>query len=324
MNQIFIFILLIGFISQRVYSQRKFNTTAYALSRPCLWSSCNVTGYSIGNPAYILDCCALQLPLNYAQPNQTIPISMSRLSLNQTNQSQNTIVMLSGEPVSKWGTNGLNQFSITNTAHDVSIQIESYEATNPGRVCLFAVSYETLSTDRFLQMYPTVVQASVMDGVFGPLTSSDSRAPLLTNVATIQFQSYCRLQIKCNQYFSAKESPVDVLKTILNQILRSMFLDWVTDAGRYFDRTIVPAVIYCLNRCNANDVTVLKFFFQNTAAITAAVLLVILFSSVLSYNIVQSEIWLAMNETEIDETTYDDWRDSTIMTLTRPSNFFKF
>ncbi|CAF4574218.1 unnamed protein product, partial [Rotaria magnacalcarata] len=29
-----------------------------------------------------------------------------------------------------------------------------------------------------------------------------------------------------------------------------------------------------------------------------------------------------MNETEIDETTYDDWRDSTIMRLTRPSNFF--
>ncbi|CAF5178536.1 unnamed protein product, partial [Rotaria magnacalcarata] len=99
-----------------------------------------------------------------------------------------------------------------------------------------------------------------------------------------------------------------------------MFLDLVTDAGHYFDRTIVLAVIYRLNRCNANDITVLKFFLQNTATITAAVLPVILFSSVLSYNIVQSEIWLAMNETEIDETTYDDWRDSTIMTLTRPSN----
>ncbi|CAF2995438.1 unnamed protein product [Rotaria socialis] len=398
MNQIFTIILLIGFISQRVYSQTTFNATAYALSHPCLWTTCNVTGFSIGNPAYILDCCTLQLPLNYAQPNQTIPISMSRLSPNQTNQSQNTVVMLSGGPggsgwnlfsiasiilqtipgitvilpdhrgtglssvlscddygsqdisaacitylVSKWGTNGLNQFSITNAAHDVSVQIQSYQATNPGRVGLFAVSYGTLWADRFLQIYPTVVQASVMDGVFDPLTSSDSRAPLLTDAATVQFLSYCRLQIKCNQYFSAEKSPVDVLKTILKQvdlnqqkcikenfanyqltsyILRNMFLTLITDAGQYFARTIVPAVIYRLNRCNADDITVLKFFFQNTATLTTTAMPAILFSSVLSYNIVQSETWLAMNESEIDETTYNDWRDSTIMTLTRPSNFF--
>ncbi|CAF2215951.1 unnamed protein product, partial [Rotaria magnacalcarata] len=244
---------------------------------------------------------------------------------------------------SKWGTNGLNQFSITNAAHDVSVQIQSYQATNPGRVGLFAVSYGTLWADRFLQIYPTVVQASVMDGVFDPLTSSDSRAPLLTDAATVQFLSYCRLQIKCNQYFSAEESPVDVLKTILKQvdlnqqkcikenfanyqltsyILRNMFLTLVTDAGQYFARTIVPAVIYRLNRCNADDITVLKFFFQNTATLTTTALPAILFSSVLSYNIVQSETWLAMNESEIDETTYNDWRDSTIMTLARPSNFF--
>ncbi|CAF3128378.1 unnamed protein product [Rotaria socialis] len=112
---------------------------------------------------------------------------MFRLSLNQTNQSQNTTVMLSGGPggldwnfftiasiivqaapgitiilpdhrgpvlssalncgnygledisatcitysVSKWGTNELNQFSITNAAHDVSVQIQVYQATNPG------------------------------------------------------------------------------------------------------------------------------------------------------------------------------------------------
>ncbi|CAF4819984.1 unnamed protein product, partial [Rotaria socialis] len=103
--------------------------------------------------------------------------------------------------LSKWGREGINQFSVTSAAHDLSIQIQSYQTDNPGRVGVLAVSYGTLWLDRFLQIYPTVVQASVMDGVFNPITSSNSRADLLTSGVTWQFLDYCQRQPECSKNF---------------------------------------------------------------------------------------------------------------------------
>lgn len=46
--------------------------------------------------------------------------------------------------------------------------------------------------------------------------------------------------------------------------IRNVFFDLINGAELYMDRTVIPAVIYRLNRCNADDVTALKFFFRTT------------------------------------------------------------
>ncbi|CAF1239494.1 unnamed protein product [Rotaria magnacalcarata] len=393
------YVLLISLISQDINCETTpFNATTYALTHHCVWLSCNVSGYPSVYGGYSVQCCALQVPLNYANPDRTITISMTRLSPQQSTNVTNTLFMLSGGPggsgwnlfynalgsipsslgmtiilpdhrgtglstaltcddngsqtvdsacitylLSKWGREGINQFSITSAAHDLSVQIQSYKIDKPGRITIFAVSYGTLWLDRFLQIYPTVVQASVMDGVFNPITRSNSRADLLTSGVTWQFLDYCQRQPACSNYFPAKESAAITLQKILNEVdlktqiciniyfshyrftsnnLRNLFLDMVNDGTRYMDRTIVPAVIYRLNRCSLDDVTVLTYFFEYTATTAASTYPILLFSKALAYNIGQSEMWLALNETDIDEKTFNDWHTSTIMSLLYAPNYF--
>ncbi|CAF4705829.1 unnamed protein product, partial [Rotaria socialis] len=180
--------------------------------------------------------------------------------------------------------------------------------------------------------------------VFNPITSSNSRADLLTSGVTWQFLDYCQRQPECSKNFLPDLPAPMMLHKILKQLksnkqkcikkyfsqykltpnkLRNVFLDLVNDGTRYMDRTIVPAVIYRLNRCNLDDVTVLTYFFNHTATTAASEYPILLFSRALAYNIGQSEMWLAVNETEIDEQTFNDWHASTIMSLNYAPNYFK-
>ncbi|CAF1941729.1 unnamed protein product [Rotaria magnacalcarata] len=117
--------------------------------------------------------------------------------------------------LSKWGREGINQFSITSAAHDLSVQIQSYKIDKPGRITIFAVSYGTLWLDRFLQIYPTVVQVSVMDGVFTPITNSNSRADLLTCAVTWDILNHCQFQSECSKNFPPDLPALMMLHKIL-------------------------------------------------------------------------------------------------------------
>lgn len=66
----------------------------------CLWSDCNVTEFMPLIENYFVDCCQLEVPLNYAKVNGTkIVISMTRLTpLNATHATRNTLFFLTGGP----------------------------------------------------------------------------------------------------------------------------------------------------------------------------------------------------------------------------------
>ncbi|CAF3528716.1 unnamed protein product [Rotaria socialis] len=144
------------------------------------------------------------------------------------NGSQNISVACIKYLLSKWGTHGLDQFSITAAAHDLSVQIQSYQADYTGRVGVFAVSYGTLWLDRFLQIYPNVVQSAVMDGVFNPIITSDSRTDPLTNSVGEDFLDHCQLQPSCSQFFSTEEptNPATVVSSDLPVLLHSQVLNY--------------------------------------------------------------------------------------------------
>ncbi|CAF3910527.1 unnamed protein product [Rotaria sordida] len=370
------------------------NTTEYALGHRCVWSTCNVTGYPSIYREYKLDCCTLSVPLNYARPNRSITISMSRLSPLQSTSQNNTLFILMGGPgasgwnllksaallipaqlgltiilpdhrgtglstvlgcgdndlqtittgcitylISKWDIEGLNQFSITAAAHDLSVQIQVYQADHPGRISIYAVSYGTLWLDRFLQIYPTSIPSAIMDGVINPILASVSRYDLLASNVGLQFLAYCQLQPECHSYFPTDQPPYVMLYRILAELdtnkqqcikeyfneyqinsetLRNLFFKMIQSGETYMDRTVIPAVIFRLNRCNIEDVKVLNFFFRSSLNKTDETETKengpgFLNSKVLYLNIIQSERWLAPNESEIDKETVLAWHRSTLM-----------
>ena len=335
-------LLLVSAILQNTESQSdavgvSFNTTAYARDHRCAWSPCNVPGFSTPYFNYTLDCCTLQVPLNYAKPDRNISIAMSRLTPSQPTGMNNTLFALAGGPggsgwgllqiivklipatsgitiilpdhrgtgwstalgcddnmsqnvttdcvsylISKWGVEGLNQFSVTAAAHDLSVQVQAYQADNPGRVAVYGVSYGTFWLDRFLQIYPALVQSAIMDGILSPIMSSISRYELWASSVGSQFLSFCLSEPHCSQYFPAKQPPHIMLYNMLKEIdsnshrcindhftkyrisadtIRNLFFGLINGADLYMERTVIPAVIYRLNRCSAEDVPVLSFFF---------------------------------------------------------------
>lgn len=68
---------------------------------------------------------------------------------------------------SRWAAEGLNQFSITCAAHDLAIQIEASQSS--GGKAILGISYGTYWLNRFLSIYPNLVQAAVMDIPVHPL-----------------------------------------------------------------------------------------------------------------------------------------------------------
>lgn len=400
MRRLFLFAVLMTSVFQYSNCQPNLTTTtinitSFSLVQRCVWTKCNVPGFPSLFFNYSLECCMLQVPLNYARPNRSISISLSRLTPPKLANGTNTLAILMGGPggtawavleaivqlipatygiiliipdhrgtglssplscddtgsqnvtvdcisylTTKWSVEGLNQFSTTAAAHDLAVQIQSYQAEYTGRISIYGMSYGTFWLDRFLQIYPTLVQSAIMDGVVNHLMSSISRYEMQSSITGSQFLSYCQLQPECNQYFPANQPPDVMLRNILFDIdsnnqkciknnltlfqitsdkLRNLLFELIQSSERYMDRTVVPAVIYRLNRCNTEDVTVLNFFFRTVLQTIQSTRNELnspdfAFSSLaLQYNIVQSEMWLNLNESEIDKETIFAWHQSAIV-----------
>jgi len=223
----------------------------------------------------------------------------------------------------------LNQFSTTSAAHDLSIQIQASQSL--GRISILAVSYGTYWLNRFLTIYPNLVQAAVMDSVVHPLLHSFSMYRVRAASVALQFLGFCHYQIECLQHFP-NEPPAIMLYNILQEIdsneqqcikkyfvnynltsstVKSIFFSMFQSAINYYDRTVIPAVIFRLNRCSKDDVIALDFFFKSQDLSSNSSLESsssdpngsVLNSNALYYNIAFSELWLYLNQSEVDQQT---------------------
>ncbi|CAF3430599.1 unnamed protein product [Rotaria sp. Silwood2] len=254
------------------------------------------------------------------------------------NGSQNITAACIPYLISRWGSEGLKQFSITAAAHDIAVQIQYYQSIFPGRVAIYGVSYGTIWLDRFLQIYPNLVQSAIMDSVVNPLLFSVSQYDLWPSSIAMRFLAYCQFQIECNQHFPVDEPPHFMLSRLLRELdgnkqncannylskyqltaekLRNILSRLVGSSEQYFDSTVIPAIIFLLNRCNEEDVTALKFFFETSFKLEEITNEVnpppLLVSLVLGFHITQSELWLALDQDEVDNVTILAWHKSTII-----------
>jgi pimeloyl-ACP methyl ester carboxylesterase len=118
----------------------------------------------------------------------------------------------------RWEIEGLHQLSITVAAHDLSLQIQSYQIDHPVRVSIYGLSYGTQWLDRFLQICPTLVQSAVMDGVVNRCLSSVSRYDISVSDVGSQFLTYCQMQLECSQHFPVYQLPYIMLYRILTEL----------------------------------------------------------------------------------------------------------
>lgn len=368
-----------------------FNTQEYALTHPCHWSTCESLPAEHMN--YTITCCILQVPLNYAKPNQSsISISMIRLSPSNIT-SNNSLFVLSGGPgeaalnllvivaqlvpaeygvtliapdhrgtgfstplgcdnqnsqtitadcitylKNRWTIEGLNQFTTTSAAHDLAIQIQATQSV--GQISFLGVSYGSYWLNRFLTIYPNlVVHTAVMDSPVNPLLHAFSLYNIRASAMATQYLTYCHYQIACIKHFPTS-SPVMMLHQILQEIdanqqkcintyltkynLTSTSIKMVFFKLFQFtttDGTVLPAIIFRLNRCNEEDLIALNFFFktQSSSTVSSKQLLskatepFVAFSTVLYNNIGFSELWLYLNQSDVDQQMLNIWQNSTLI-----------
>ncbi|CAF4471095.1 unnamed protein product [Rotaria sp. Silwood2] len=334
-----------------------FDTHAFGKTHPSVWSTCE--GLPSEEQNYTVSCCTLQVPLNYAQPNQSsILISMVRLS--PSNPNNNSLFVLNSGPdesglglVSvinqlipieygitiifpdhrgagfsnplgcdnqnsqiiimnyieylrdRWTVEELNQFSTTSATHDLAIQIEASQSM--GRKTILGVSYD---------IYPNLVESTVMDSSLNPLLHAFTMYHIRAASVAWQFLTYCHYQIEFFKYL-----PNDPPAIMLYKILQEIDSDNQTSAN-YYDRTVIPAVIYRLNLCNKEDVAALYFCFKAQGLSSASssnessssdVNSPVLNSDALYYNIAFSELWLYFIQSDIDQQTLNALQNSLII-----------
>ncbi|CAF4653643.1 unnamed protein product [Rotaria sp. Silwood1] len=150
------------------------------------------------------------LALQQANLKQNIPIEMQASEgfvtvhhrydvLQRMNAKMPSII---AKDANAKGIEGLNQFSITAAAHDLSVQIRYYQSIVSGRVSVYSFSYGTMWLDRFRQIYPNLVH----------------HYDLWTSSVASKFLGYCQFQSECNQYFPADEPPQIMLSKIRKEL----------------------------------------------------------------------------------------------------------
>jgi hypothetical protein len=121
-----------------------------------------------------------------------------------------------------------------------------------------------------------------MDSPVHPLLHSASMYNVRAASVALEFLSYCHYQTECLQHFPS-DPPAIMLYKILREMdsnqqncintyftkykltsttIKAIFFSLFQSAINYYDRTVIPAVIFRLNRCNSDDVVALDFFFK--------------------------------------------------------------
>ncbi len=170
----------------------------------------------------------------------------------------------------QWG-DSLYLFTTTGASYDIHNLIEATREPND-KVYLYGVSYGTYWAHRFLQIFPDAVDGVVLDSVCAPgACVGDQYDAAFNNVGKVFFDlcgkdKLCSSKLgadpwkflgdlfaksdsgqHCKEFF-LKLPPIQ-LKMLFAQLLKQFQL-----------RSVIPAIAYRLNRCDAGDLKVLNQF----------------------------------------------------------------
>ncbi|CAI5703756.1 hypothetical protein KXD40_008914 [Peronospora effusa] len=188
----------------------------------------------------------------------------------------------------------LASFSITSAATDVATFISDF--TNGLNTIVCGLYSGTVIVERLIHLSPPEVTGYVLDGVSAISGAPQDKSPLYTawdfdfGEVGDTFLALCAKISECNERFESKSLPAtlqDVItqfdenpKSTCAALVSDLNRDWSSEPASYILRralsailadtslrTIIPPVVYRLNRCEPKDISVLKHFFKVSKAV---------------------------------------------------------
>ncbi|KAG6943546.1 hypothetical protein JG688_00017553 [Phytophthora aleatoria] len=179
----------------------------------------------------------------------------------------------------------LSSFSMTSAAMDMATFISDY--SNGADTVVYAVSYGTALVERLIHLDPPEVTGYVLDGVATSSGTSKEFEYFSTWDADFgdvgdAFLALCATQSECGGQFVSNSLPV-TLQNVITQFdndakstCAALLSDVSSEPASYILRrvlgsllqstklrTLIPPIVYRLNRCASNDVEILTHFFTN-------------------------------------------------------------
>lgn len=187
---------------------------------------------------------------------------------------------------------GLAFFSATDAARDVG-ELIAFTKKPSEQVYLFGVSYGTRWAHRYLQQYPTQANGVVFDSILGETPDWFQFDQHIDAAAHAIFDA-CKTDAYCSGKLGA--DPWGFLGALMTKLdtghcpvvqkddYRSL-LSFMLQAG-FANRSLLPALAYRIDRCDATDQTVI----QNLLSFAAANSGIQYFSGALHFNVVAGEL----------------------------------
>lgn len=209
------------------------------------------------------------------------------------------------ELVSNWGAD-LAHFDTTNAAHDLGWLIE--RTREPDQIVhVHGGSYGTYWAHRYLQIFPDQADGVSMLGVVSPDYSFTRYDESFETVGRA-FMEACGADVLCSSKLGSGTEPVTRMEQVMDDIeaghcaeavaagldrttLRAFFGKML--GYMYYERVLIPATVYRLERCSVDDVAALQSLAVNAPDPLAGLLNDGLFSRVINHNIKFGEMYHA-------------------------------
>ena len=222
----------------------------------------------------LLDCVAMQTNTNTSSPGNMAELSQ--------------VSACAQELEKKYG--DLSSFSVTSAAMDVATFISDH--TNDRDTIVFGLNYGTVLVERLIHLNPPKVTGYVLDGTATISGASRDKTPYSSlsdsdyGEVGDAFLALCATTSECNKRFVSKSLPA-TLRDLINHfdenpkstcaaLVSDLNRDRSSDPASYVlrqilaylllyaeARTLIPPVVYRLNRCDSNDVDVMSIFYKN-------------------------------------------------------------
>lgn len=149
--------------------------------------------------------------------------------------------------------------------------MSSLKETSNLKMFLFGVSYGSFWSSRFLQIFPNFIDAVVLDGVAPPQQLEFVTYDYYSNNVGIMGLNLCKKNPTCSTKIPDPESSLkttfkhieqrefcqDAIGALTSERLKRLFFQFIAATQ---NKVLIPSLLFRINRCNAQDVTILKHF----------------------------------------------------------------
>ena len=187
----------------------------------------------------------------------------------------------------EWGEN-IKMFSTTNAARDIH-EVLKRSKEEGKKVFIWGTSYGTYWLLRYLQLYPNVVDGVILDSICTPGHCYLDNYDKWNDMVGTQFLQLCEEDAVCHEKMATvAATPVEAFDAVFSKVDDGTLPEGCNDyftkdslrhtlgvmLNNWSIRMLAPALVYRLNRCNAEDQEAIEFYLdqQNGAAVDRTLL----------------------------------------------------